>query len=149
MPESFWEALLEPEAEVEYDALGVALGAFLPEDCVGALTRSERRIALGAICLMGWFTDGDPEFLRSSTALVPTHNDAGFHAKMNHLAQSIEALERPMARPREEDAPEALAPMGELRGATEERFGAVREVERLDGHWLRWPWTEQKGTNQI
>ena len=50
---------------------------------------------------------------------------------------------------REEDPPEAMAPIGDLKGATEERFGAVQEVERLDGHWLRWPWTQQKGTNQL
>ena len=141
MPKAFWAELKDPDARTEYEALGVALEVFLPLDHVAVMTRTERRMALGAICLLGWFTEGDPAFLRSAIDLVLAEDDA----RMAHLANSIEAIQRP----REEDAPEAIRPMGDLKGATDERFAAVREVERLSGHWLRWPWTHQKGTNQL
>lgn len=63
LPDSFWAKLQSPGKREEYEALGVALLAYLPEELVRVMTRSERKRALGAICLLGWFTHWDLKLL--------------------------------------------------------------------------------------
>ena len=98
MSDLFWTMLMSPDKKTEYEALGQALAAYLPEDHVLVMTRIERRISLAAICLKGQpfgFTREDVELLRSverdshDPASAPYIGDVSMLAD---LADRIEAL---------------------------------------------------------
>ena len=104
MSDLFWTMLMSPDKKTEYEALGQALAAYLPEDHVLVMTRIERRISLAAICLKGQpfgFTREDVELIRgvavdmSESARVndrPTGRSAQYAALADDLATRIEAL---------------------------------------------------------